>query len=500
MKNSKYYYKNSSKNDFFTNLVIVIISAIFVFLGANVFSGNSVAGSSKFSIVVYAVAVAVAYCRIAVETIEKLLLKRFDVNIISVLAVLLIFASQQFKSAALVAVVYSFCKCIFDLICADFSDKILSNSEEQLFYTVVSEEGEIEMPCSKLQKGDKIIAHLGDYLAFDYSVDGSEKVYKAGSFNLAEEKEVTVKQICDYEIDFSVLNKNSMSKTEKSLQIFTYVYIVVIFLFAVFMFAKSLAGGTEFYKSLYNLGLYLLFANPLTLNSGMFFAGAFNLISLNKSGVKINNNADLEKLANTKKIVFDESVVGLPDNTLNNEVVKAVRIAEVLKINTAYLGNEDSAAVDLVGFDECVEEIPNQIGTTYIGEKEEECKNTLKVSTNENAESFVDNNSLTQLVKSCKSTKWLKFFEFFRVAFGIVFNFVLMLVFSSNSIANRINNVIIENEGIEQKPLVARLFETMVNDNSLSPWIIAFFHLAIIIIFMFISMSFINKNYNKKLR
>ena len=93
MKNSKYYYKNSSKNDFFTNLVIVIISAIFVFLGANVFSGNSVAGSSKFSIVVYAVAVAVAYCRIAVETIEKLLLKRFDVNIISVLAVLLIFAS-----------------------------------------------------------------------------------------------------------------------------------------------------------------------------------------------------------------------------------------------------------------------------------------------------------------------------------------------------------------------------------------------------------------------
>ncbi len=499
MKNSKFSFKNSSKNDFITNLIIVIVSAMLVFAGAKVFNNNTASGTGKYTIIVYAVAIAVAYCKIAVEAIEKLILKRFDVNLISVFAVLVIFAAQQFESAAIVATVYAFCKCIADLISADFSDRILENLPEQLYYNVVSNKKETKTPYSALQEGDKVNAHFGDYLAFSYTVEGSKRVYKAGYFNLADEKEVTVNSISDYEIDFSVINKKDMSKTEKILQIATYAYVASILLFAVFLFVKSLANGAGMYDGLYKLGLFTLFANPVTLNSGIVFAGIFSLISLKNSGVEIKNSVDLEKLSNTKTFVFDKGAVCESDNTLNNDAVKAVRVAEVMKIKTAYLGDENSAEADLIGFDEYLNEVQDEKGLTYVAKNCGEVKNALLVSNEKNAESFVEKTSFIKLVKSRNFAKYLKFFAIFRLAFGIVVNFAIMLLYLSGSIVNKINNYIIEAD-TETKSLVTKILEKTFTDNYLAPWIIVVLQAVVIIVFMFISMSFIDKNNNKKLR
>lgn len=500
MKNIKFAFKNSSKNDFIMNLIIVICSLLLVFVGAKFFTSGEQASSSKYSIIVFAIAIAVAYCKIAVEAIEKLIAKRFDYNLLSIFSVLVIFASQHFKEAAIVAVIYSFCKCIYDLICADFSEKVISNCDEKLFYTVISDGKEVKKAYSDLQEGDKVLAHNGEFLAFSYVFDGNKKVFKSGNFHYNNEVEVTVVQLADYEIDFSVVNKNTMSKTEKILQIITYAYMLSILSFALYLFVKSIVKGDGAYAGLYKFGLFSLFLNPFTINSGLIFANLFSILSLKKEGVCIKDNADLEKLSNTKTVVFEPSTVCEADETLNNEVVKAVKIAKLLKIDTAYLGDENSNEFSLAGFQKCLDKVPDENGITYVCEKNSEFNNALVVSTDSKEENCVEKASLTKLVKAFVKTKWVKVFQIVRVALGVVINFAVMATFLSSSIVNKISNYVIENGNTETKSIIVKILEQTNDGSTLSPWIIAVVQLAVIIIFMFVSLSFYNKNCNKKLR
>ena len=84
-----YKFKNSARNDFAINMLLVFISAMLIFISFKVVS-------NKATIVIYALSIAVSYCKIAVEAIEKLIAGKVHSSLISTVAVLVIFASQKF--------------------------------------------------------------------------------------------------------------------------------------------------------------------------------------------------------------------------------------------------------------------------------------------------------------------------------------------------------------------------------------------------------------------
>ena len=500
MKKMGYSFKSSSRNDFLTNLIIVVISALIVFVSSKIFNKDNLI--SEESIIAYALAIAIAYCKIAVEAVEKLMFKKFDTNLISTAAILIIFASQQFEMAAIVAVVYSFCKCISDLVCSDFSDKILYENGEQLYYTRIIGDKSESVPVSELESGDTIKVSKGDYLAFDYKTD-DESSYKAGCFSLSDEALVTVCKVCDYEIDFSVVNKNGLSNTEKKLNLVIYTYIIAVVLFGAFMFTKSLLGNKTFFESLYYFGIYLLFANPFSLNSGIATAVAFKLQSLKEKGIFLKNSRCIEKLSEAKRIVFDENIAKTEVNNLNNEAVKAVRISEVLKIKTALRSDKESDVNKLIGFEECVDEegIGSEEKTLYICEKPI-CENEklICLSTEKNSENYIEKGAMTEVVKECRTAKWLKFFNIFRVFSAVISNLVLILAFALPSVSAAISNLAIEWSAIDVESVKVKIAESLVGNGTLAPWLISLVHLVLIVVYLFISMAFINKKDDKKLR
>lgn len=491
MKKTGYSFKNSSKNDFLTNLIIVVISALIVFVSAKVLNKGNL--SSEKAIIAYALAIAIAYCKIAVEAVEKLMLKKFDVNLITTAAILVIFASQNFEMAAIVAVVYSFCKCIADLVCSDFSDKIIYENSEQLYYTKIGSAENETVTVSKLNVGDRVKVSKGDYLAFDYKTDDG-KNYKSGYFLLCDEAEVTVCAICDYEIDFSVMN-NGLSKTEKRLNTVVYIYIIATVLIAFFMFVKAIIDKKTLFESLYFLGIYLLFANPLSLNSGIATAIAFKLQSLKDKGIFLKNARSIEKICESKRLIIDESIAKDGD-TLNNDAVKAVRIAEILKLKTAVNTNENSSVNKLIGFDECLEneEDFSAEKSVYLCEKQiTENDNLICLTVDKESDNYIEKSALTEVVKECRSARWLKFFEIFRVFSAIFVNLIMIICFALNSVSSAISNLAIEWSAVDIESVKVKIAEALVSNNTLSPWLIAAVHLVIIVAFLFISMVFINK-------
>lgn len=522
MKKQGYIYKNSSKNDFVVNLLIIVIAALLIFMGIKFFK-------QKGSIVVFALSIAFSYCRIAVEAIEKLLAKKFDADIISTVAVLVMFASQEFKASAIVAIIYSFSRCLFSFICADASDKLLKDDENRLSYTVMNNETGTKVFAEELEPGSRVLVSNGDYLSFSYSYDNGTglKNYKSGLFEAADTAVVTVEQVMPYEIDFEASAKENNSKTEKTVHIAVMVYTIAMILFSLFMFIKTFINSKDLFDSLFVLGTYLLFANPATINSGIVNSGIFILKSFKSKGIELENTADIEQISRVKKVVFDkEGVITDSSDNFNSGAAKAMKIASVLKVKTAIISSEDEQSVkkaaEICNVSEFKSGLTNEAKTEFLAENSksetvlyvtasdaESSKNVITFSTSSNERKCVDKTKLNELVKSIKQAKMFRIFAYIRLALGAICNLTAVYVFVTGMLDKYFNNRLVELEGLVTKdangqdkiPLMKRIIECLLYNDTLAPWVIACMHIVIINLFLVIAAAFLNNsNNNKKLR
>lgn len=107
---------------------------------------------------------------------------------------------------------------------------------------------------------------------------------------------------------------------------------------------------------------------------------------------------------------------------------------------------------------------------------------------------------MTEVVKECRTAKWLKFFNIFRVFSAVISNLVLILAFALPSVSAAISNLAIEWSAIDVESVKVKIAESLVGNGTLAPWLISLVHLVLIVVFLFISMAFINKKDDKKLR
>ena len=91
-----------------------------------------------------------------------------------------------------------------------------------------------------------------------------------------------------------------------------------------------------------------MFANPLSINSGVLQAGLFIRKNLKSQGIALESISDVDKLSRVKKIFFTKDVVVENENRVNEGVVKAVKIADVLKIETELLGGGDDGETEAI--------------------------------------------------------------------------------------------------------------------------------------------------------
>lgn len=512
--NYKFKYKNSAKNDFAVNLLLILISAVLAFMGAKFFGSRS-------SIVVYALSIAVSYCKIAVEAIERLIGGKLDVSLISTVAILIIFASQNFLAAAAVAVVYSLCKVVFDFICSLFSDRLIEEDENKLKYEVYLDNSETKTVYAEdLEENDIVKVKKGEYLGFDYifkNEKGEEKTFKSGKFNSADEAYVKVVQQWPYEIDFSDCYCNEKSKAEKITAIVTNIYTLAAVVIALAMFAMKIIDGESFFDSLYTFGVFLLFANPLSIDSGVLHAGLFSLKDLKEKGINLKSAYEVEKLSRVKKVFFTNDTALEDENTVNISAVKAVKIADVLNVDVELLSDKDEKNTEIlatsVGFNQYQALVDDEKTRSIIAEqvikgdvayvsekKQEDTKMVISLSTDCKEKNSVCKKSLGNLMIAVKTTKFYKLFAYLRVAIGVVVNFAV-LAFYAIGIGDRIfSNMLIEEvtASAEETSLTAKLLECLVYNNTVAPWLIGLVHIVVINVFLFITLGFLNNN--KKLR
>lgn len=515
MYKMKYKYRNSSKNEFALNLLIILIAAILWFMGAEFFS-------NKAAIIVFALSIAVCYCRIAVEAIEKIISGKVTSALISTVAILIIFASQQFSAAAMVAIVYSLCKTVFDFICSLISDKLTKDDENKLKYDVVCQDDVKSVSAEELSEDDLVKVKKGDHLAFDYYVqaeNGEKKRYKAGKFTVSDEALVEVIENVEYEIDFSEsVGESETSKAEKVANIIKNIYTVAAVIIALVMFVIKTVNGDSLFDSLYIFGMYLLFANPLSIDSGILQAGLLSIKSLKDNGIKVKSTADVEKLSKVNKVFFSDSVAVCGEKA-NPDMVKAVKIADVLNLETELLcaGDEKESAVianacDFKRYQSfCNEEKSKEIiaeqviGGTVAYVCDKGCEQTKKVigfSVDE-GENRIGKTSLSALIKATKSTKFYKWFVVARAAAGAFIN-MLVIAFYASGIGDRFfANKLVETDmtvtsSTDGVSIADKLIKCFVYNDMMAPWIIALIHIFVINLFLFVTVCFLNNN--KKLR
>lgn len=504
-----YKFKNSAKSDFAINMLLVLISAMLIFIGLKV-------ASNKATIVIYALSIAVSYCKIAVEAIEKLIGGKIHSSLISTAAVLVIFASQEFMAAAAVAVVYSLSKAIFDFICSHFSDKLLENEEIKPYYNVVLGEELKSVSIDELVEGDIVKVKKGDYLAFDYLCEdakGVKKSCKAGKFSAFDEADVVFVSRYPYEIDFEESTANELSKSERITALFEKAYTVIALVIAVLMFVLKITKGETFTDSLFIFGVFLLFVNPLSISSGVLQAGLFTRKNLKNQGINLESISDVEKLSRVKKILFTKDIVVENENCVNEDVVKAVKIADVLKVETELLGSGDDRETEAIavaaGFNQfesgCDEEKTKEIiaeqvikGTVaYVSTKAtENTKNVLSLS-----EENVTKKALPKLVQGIKSAKIYKWFVNARAVLGVLINAVVIEVYASG-IGDKILTKFFGESGIqgsvETFSIKDKIAKCFIYNNAMAPWLIGIVHLCLINVLLFVTIGFLNNN--KKLR
>lgn len=510
MKKNNYVYKNSSKNDFAVDLLIVVISALLTFMAAKFFE-------NRVAIVFYAISIAVCYCRIAIDAIEKVLAKKFDADIISTAAILLVFASQKFLVASIISIIYSLSKCLMNFINSCFSEKLLENEKFGPLYTVIDGENEKKVLSDDLIEGDRVAVKKGDYLAFSYiyeAENSNTKKVKAGVFNLCDEAIVTVIEPQPYEVDFEAsAEKIGFSSTEKKIKLAVLIYTIAAIVTAVAMFALK-TYSDSFSAGLYALGIYLLFACPASLDSGIIVSGFFAARNLKENGINIEKIDDLEKISKVKKIYFTDGVT-VSNDEISADVIKALKVAEVLKVDTALIGKENDKVAkiakvcglknyEVIDFENAEEFFAKESAKNVVAlvceSPLEETKNLLCMSVDANNEKTVCKSKLSEFVKATKHTKIFKWFITARAAIGALINFVAIAVFASGKLDLFLSNRVLKSESIEEQGngIINGILKVMLYEDTLAPWLIAVMHLVMINVFLLVALAFLNNN--KKVR
>lgn len=511
MEKSKIVYKNSAKNEFAVNLLIIVIAGLLTFMAAKFFN-------DKFAIVIYAISIAVSYCRIAIEAVERVLAKKFSADIITTVAILVIFASQKFLVAAIISLIYALSKSLFDLINSFLSDKLVKDEKLMASYTVVNGNEEKETLLEDISSGDSIKVARGDYLAFSYEFtngSGLTKSYKPGKFNACDSGIVTVLEIDNYDIDFEFTYDNlDKSKLDKKADFIVLIYTIAAVFLALAMFVMKIIGGGVV-EALYTLGVYLLFACPLSVNSGNIVSGLLLYRSLRLNGVNVENKQDIEDLGNAKDIFLSEEVV-FDDDKINSNTVKALKTAEVVKLNAYLIGKDEEKckkAVKVASFkdykiandeEECksiLEEQTKKNTAVFVSENSvEKIKNTVDFSCSCKTERNIDKKDLFSLVKEIKNCRFYKLFIYLRTAVGIVINFLVAGVFASGKLDSILSNKLLESDAVGEDTvgIMNKLLSVLIYNDKLAPWLIAVCHLLLInVLILFVQLLL---NDNKKLR
>ena len=207
-----------------------------------------------------------------------------------------------------------------------------------------------------MQKDDVVKVARGEHLAFDYIYKDENEVSKnckSGTFNLADEAQVTVIAPYPYEIDVAEFKGDACSESETIVKWVERIFCGIAAFAALVLFVLKIKNGAEITDALYTLGVYLLFVNPLVFSSGVLHAGLFSLKNLKQKGVSIQNTSELETLSNVNKIYFTNEVMLDSETKVNEDALKAVKIANVLGVQTELLSDKNAeqtkAIVETVG-------------------------------------------------------------------------------------------------------------------------------------------------------
>lgn len=501
-------YKNSNKNNLLVNMLIIMISAVLTFMGAKMFG-------AKVGVVVFAIAIAVCFYKIAIEAIEKLISGKIHYTLVCLVSVLCIFASQKFLMSAIVAMIISLSMTIYDFINSVISTKLLENDANKLKYEVlVSEENTELVFADDLQEGDLVKVQKGDYLAFDYfytDKKGVERKAKAGKFNFETDEETVVKvqEVVDYDIDFEESVQDTNSKVLKIVKIASEVYVYLLIAVAIVLCGLDFVQSKAILQSIYVLGVYLIFANPLVVNSGVLASGLISLKDLKQKGLCLESVSNLEKLSNVKKIYVTNELVA-EETKVNPEVIKAVKIAEVLKIDTELLSDVDEEKTEViaktVGFKtyqsnvsaedvSALADAPLKMGgSACVTSLQVECEKAMVISTDCEAKNHICKNKIFELAKAIKYSSFFKWFSYARVAVGAVVNAGVLALFASGKGANFIANKLVETD---VETLKGKILTALYQYEMLTPWVICAVQLILINVLLFLTLAFLTDNGKK---
>lgn len=347
MKKSTHKYKNSFKIDFMFNLVLILVAVVLTFIASKFFSSGIGVFTAKNGIIVYALAIVFSFCKVAIDTIEKLFCGKFSSQIIAIVSILLMFASKRYLAAAIIAILFSFCECVYNLLLSDVSTEIIKQ-EGELEYLVMTDTGYTKTSLSGLKREDMVVASEGDYLSFSYEIKDAQdkiKIRKPGYFNEAKSTSVKVLQTYDYDIDFD----ENCTKLSKTINFISYAICGLFCVLACVFARNAYMDGKSAQDAFYILSKYLLFAVPFAYTSGITQYAYLLKKRLAKDGVVFDSHEDTEKLASVKNIFFSQKGVV----TNGKPVIKVVEpannysIQDVLKY-CAIANNDISSPLDAV--------------------------------------------------------------------------------------------------------------------------------------------------------
>ncbi len=615
MKKFAHKYKNSYKNDFLFNLVLILVSVVLTFAASKFFTSGIGMLNAKNGIIIYALAIVFAFSKPAIDAIEKLFNGKFSSQIVAIASILLMFASKRYLAACVIAIIFSFCECVYNLILSDISTEYI-DCEGELEYLVVTDTNYVKTPLSKLECGDLVLASEGDYLSFSYETQdssGKTKTIKPGYFTLSENMVVKVVSPCEYDIDFNE-NCTSLGRT---INLISYIICGLVGALAVFLTVKGFIDGKSVQDCIYTFAKYLLFATPFAYTSGITqVVYILKKVFANK-GVVLNDFEDVQNLSTVKKIFFaqkgvvtqgkpelksveasdgytkeevlkycaianndisssidtvldeylpkdtitqnttvindvgitttygdhllhfgtktfmtcsgidtqelpeytafiavDKKVIGsilLKDN-LNENAVKAAKIAKVYKLSTALLSadcKENVRKIDSVcDFDECYDGLDsNGVAQTlymypkntvaYISQDVAESNDVFTVSTTPSART-VKKESLVDFVKAISHAKFFKVFAYIRIAITTLVNLVLAFVVYKNMFVDKLiykfttsTTAMEANSG--DFSIKEIIYKAVIYNDELAPWLIVLVQAVLVIVFVLIAVMFDEK-------
>ena len=619
MKNFAHKYKNSYKNDFMFNLVLILVSVVLTFAASKFFTSGIGLLNAKNGIIIYALAIVFAFSRPAIDAIEKLFCGKFSSQIVAIVSILLMFASKRYLAACVIAIIFSFCECVYNLILSDISSEYI-DCEGELEYLVVTDTNYVKTPLSELKNGDLVLASVGDYLSFSYETQDSSgkiKTTKSGYFTLSESKVVKVVTPCDYDIDFD----ETCTSLGKTMTFVSYGICAVVAALALVLAFKSHMDGKSLQDCIYTFAKYILFATPFAYTSGITQVVYILKKVFAKKGVALKDFEDVQNISSIKKIFFaqkgivtqdkpelksvevvdgytkedvlkycaianndisssldnvfgeylpkdtvtkntsvindvgimttyedvalhfgtkafmdssridtqglpeytafiaiDKKVIGtilLKDN-LNENAVKAAKIAKVYKLSTALLSadcKENVRKIDSIcDFDECYDSMDsNEVAQTlymypkhtaaYISQDVAESKDVFTVSTAKSART-VKPESLVAFVKAISHAKLFSIFAYVRIAISFLVNVVFAFVVYKNMFVDKLiykfttSTTAMEAHSSDFS-IKEIIHKAVIYNDELAPWLIALVQIVLVIVFVLIAVMFDEKQPQK---